>query len=101
MNWLLGVFSSLNIVFGILIILPCLMIAGMSGDNPKAAESKFYPVLVWFLLTLPVVFAGFGIAGYFLVYFGIINWGFLIEAFPWVWFFCFFFVNIMLGNLQW
>lgn len=101
MSWLLGIFSSLNLVFGILIVLPCLMMAGMSGDNPKAVESKFYPFLVWFILTLPLLFLGCAIAGFVSVYFSQLLWGFLIEAFPWVWLFVFILVNILMGNLEW
>lgn len=62
------VMSVLNIIFGLVSALPCLMIAAMSGDNPKYAGSPAHVALVWAMLSFPVICMTAGIASPILWY---------------------------------
>jgi hypothetical protein len=52
---LIKVLSFFNLVFGVVGFLPCLMAGLMSMDSPQAQDSMLAHIMMWIILTFPIV----------------------------------------------
>lgn len=51
----IGVMAIANIILGLVSAVPCLMVAAMSGDNPKYVNTMLHVFVVWAFLLFPVI----------------------------------------------
>jgi len=101
MNTAALIFSVFNILFGIIIIFPCLVAAAFSGDSPKVTETKFFQFLITFLLTLPVFFVVSGLVSIFLFWWNQAKFAIYVDLAPWFWLILVFSVSVLLGKIEW
>lgn len=77
MTLLTKVLAFFNLVLGVISFLPCLMAGLMSMDSPQAQDSILAHIIMWIILTFPVVcFVCSAISRTFNY------WSFYIAAFP-------------------
>jgi hypothetical protein len=77
MTFLTKILAFLNLIFGVVSFLPCLMAGLMSMDSPQAQDSILAHIIMWIILTFPVVcFVCAAIPRTFN------RWSFYIAAFP-------------------
>jgi hypothetical protein len=55
MTLLTKILSFLNLIFGVVSFLPCLMAGLMSMDSPQAQDSMLAHIMMWIILTFPIV----------------------------------------------
>lgn len=77
MTFLTKILAFLNLIFGAVSFLPCLMAGLMSMDSPQAQDSILAHIVMWIILTFPIVCFVCSVIPMTLN-----RWSFYVAAFP-------------------